>query len=92
MMVRFATICDYPGCAERSEEYSAFPHCLECMKDFCYNHIEITREADLNTHEVGYCLNCRPMELELIGECDDPNHKILEYIGGEIAKQYKEIK
>jgi hypothetical protein len=34
-MVRFATVCDGPGCGERSAEYQAFPSCKVCGGDFC---------------------------------------------------------
>jgi hypothetical protein len=34
-MVRFATLCDC--CGARSEEYSAWPECAECMEDLCPN-------------------------------------------------------
>lgn len=32
-MVRFATLCD--RCGARSEEYSAFPTCCDCLLDIC---------------------------------------------------------
>ena len=63
-LMRFATICDYPGCAERSDEYTSFPHCLECMKDFCKKHIDIIRQADLNISEAGICENCVGFKIE----------------------------
>ena len=35
-MIRpFATICD--RCGRRSEEYSAWPTCIECLDDICPN-------------------------------------------------------
>lgn len=33
MMVRFATTCD--RCQVRAREYTAWPHCRECMDDVC---------------------------------------------------------
>lgn len=33
MMVRFATTCD--RCGTRSEEYTAWPTCRECMDHVC---------------------------------------------------------
>lgn len=32
-MVRFATTCD--RCTARSREYTAWPHCRECLEDIC---------------------------------------------------------
>lgn len=32
-MVRFATTCD--RCTARSEEYTAWPSCRECLDDIC---------------------------------------------------------
>ena len=33
MMVRFATLCD--KCKRRSEEYTSWPTCAECLDDVC---------------------------------------------------------
>lgn len=33
MMVRFATLCD--RCKARSEEYTEWPSCKECMEHIC---------------------------------------------------------
>jgi hypothetical protein len=33
--IRFATTCDH--CGERSEEYTAWPECAECLADLCPN-------------------------------------------------------
>lgn len=33
MTVRFATLCD--RCRARSDEYSSWPMCRECMDDIC---------------------------------------------------------
>lgn len=32
-IVRFATLCDH--CGRRSEEYSSWPSCRECLEDVC---------------------------------------------------------
>jgi Rieske Fe-S protein len=37
-MVMFATICDHKGCQQRSDEYTHWPECRECMQVFCTIH------------------------------------------------------
>lgn len=36
--VKYATICDMPGCGVRSFEYETFPSCEECQRDLCPAH------------------------------------------------------
>lgn len=54
MMVKFATICDDFNCTKRSPEYTAWPHCKECMKDFCPDHGKIIDEE----YNRGLCTAC----------------------------------
>lgn len=58
MMVRFATTCD--RCEARSEEYTAWPSCRECLADICYDCAEhgSLLEADLDQPEKVTCRQC----------------------------------
>ena len=58
-MIRFATLCDIPNCLKRSEEYTTWPTCIDCERDFCPAHGIITIEADLNQPEKGFCYDCQ---------------------------------
>ncbi len=59
MMVRFATTCDH--CQARSEEYTAWPSCRECMEDTCYTCAAqgTLIEADLDQPETVLCQSCQ---------------------------------
>lgn len=52
-MVRFATLCD--KCGKRSEEYSAWPSCRECLEHVCPN-CSVNASED-EAHEAD-CLEC----------------------------------
>ncbi len=52
MKVRFATICDH--CGKRSEEYSSFATCRECLDDVCPN-CSINKEDETGK---ATCHNC----------------------------------
>lgn len=57
-MVRFATLCD--KCGRRSEEYSAWPSCKDCMEDACPDcDIESERSGDERNHTL--CHDCREL-------------------------------
>ena len=47
---RFHTKCDIENCGNRSDEYTAFPTCQDCMRDICPEHAEpdTTTEPDLD--------------------------------------------
>jgi len=62
-MVRFATKCDFPGCAARSEEYTHFPHCSECGNDVCSRHrVEETVDPETNRCLCNECRDERDSE------------------------------
>lgn len=74
MVVRFATTCDIERtvarpvsgpsttvlCGARSDEYTAFPHCRECLADVCPDHeAPGTRvDADLEQPATCVCVVC----------------------------------
>lgn len=64
-MVRFATTCD--RCTARSEEYSAWPSCRECMDDICPDCAEpgSLMEADLDCPAKVTCRACAAMDVEV---------------------------
>lgn len=47
-LVKFAAICDAPGCDARSEEYRGWPSCRACLLDTCPDHAV---EGSLQQHE-----------------------------------------
>ena len=54
-MVRFATLCD--KCKRRSEEYTAWPHCAECLQDICSN-CDIASKRTEDERNATLCLDC----------------------------------
>jgi hypothetical protein len=65
-MVRFATVCDKPGCTARSEEYTAWPSCEDCGDETCAAHMaRITVEADgaIDKPQPEMCL-CLPCSID----------------------------
>jgi hypothetical protein len=64
VIVRFATKCDFPGCAARSDEYTAFPSCSECGNDVCYRHrVEDTVDEERNRCLCNECSDARNAEV-----------------------------
>ncbi len=57
MKVRFATICD--RCGARSEEYSSFATCRECMDDVCPN-CSINKDDETGKATCHQCLEAEP--------------------------------
>ena len=58
-LVRFASICDIPGCGARSEEYSSWPVCGECNRDICPVHqVPGTLEQDEGVNRA-LCHDCK---------------------------------
>ena len=57
-VVRFATTCD--RCHERSEEYTAWPYCRDCLEDICPDCAEPGSliEADLDQPATVQCRRC----------------------------------
>jgi hypothetical protein len=57
-VVRFATLCD--RCRKRSEEYTAFPSCRECLDDICPDCAApgTTTDADLDSPATCLCKQC----------------------------------
>lgn len=55
-MVRFATLCD--KCGARSEEYSSWPWCKDCMRDICPACDIESERTDDESHKT-LCLDCR---------------------------------
>lgn len=56
-MVRFATICD--RCGARSEEYTAFAMCRECLDDICPNCTQRGSESGGDGEpDYGLCFRC----------------------------------
>lgn len=62
MMVRFATTCDH--CAKRSEEYTAFPSCRECMDDICPECAEPGTFTDPDVDRPSTCI-CHKCAVEM---------------------------
>lgn len=66
--VKYADICDAPGCGKRSEEYAGWPTCRACMLDFCPDHtvpgsVQEREHEDFDGHVDGivqtvYCTLC----------------------------------
>lgn len=57
-MVRFATVCD--RCEKRSQEYSSWPSCRECLDDICpdcQGHDTLI-DADLDSPATCLCVEC----------------------------------
>ena len=59
MIVRFATLCDQ--CGKRSDEYTAFPSCVECMEDVCEQCATHHDNADVDHPETALCHKCRAL-------------------------------
>lgn len=57
---RFHTKCDIENCGNRSDEYTAFPTCQDCMRDICPEHAEpdTTTEPDLDAPPTCICVEC----------------------------------
>ena len=55
-MVRFATLCDVPGCGARSPEYAGWAYCRECLEDVCDAHIVPGSRDDESGRAL--CLKC----------------------------------
>jgi len=36
--IRFASVCDVPGCHQQSAEYEDYPTCMECSRQVCPKH------------------------------------------------------
>lgn len=59
-LVKFASICDWPGCGSRSEEYVAYPSCKECQRDLCPRHqVKDSLDEERNN---ALCLACAAMK------------------------------
>lgn len=58
-IVRFATICDAPGCKMRSPEYTRWPDCRECLSHTCPNHMAAgsLRQNDYGVENC-LCMDC----------------------------------
>jgi hypothetical protein len=54
-IVRFATLCD--KCGRRSEEYTAWPSCRECLEDVCPN-CYVTGSASEDENNRATCKSC----------------------------------
>ena len=61
-IVRFANICDVPGCGNRSEEYTAYPECKECGRDICPKH-QVKESLDEERNSA-LCHGCAAMKLD----------------------------
>ena len=55
MIVRFATLCD--KCGQRSDEYTAWPTCRECMEDVCHA-CYVTGSASEDENNRATCKSC----------------------------------
>ena len=55
VIVRFATVCD--RCNKRSEEYSTFPSCRECLEDICPD-CDIPSERSGDERNKTLCRKC----------------------------------
>ena len=58
-MVRFATLCD--RCQRRSEEYTAWPTCKECLEHIC-DRCDVASARTEDEHNETLCRNCQPCE------------------------------
>lgn len=60
-LVRFACICD--RCKKRSEEYTAWPSCRECLDDICEDCLVTgtKTDADVDQPETCLCADCCAM-------------------------------
>ncbi len=85
MMVRFSTICDAPVCGKRSDEYTAWPFCRECLIDVCPEHQEpgTVTDPDVDAPPTCLCRQCaaeprRPDIVEIgIGACGSERKLLL---------------
>jgi hypothetical protein len=58
-MVPFATICDHERCDRRSDEYTRWPECRECMDEFCpFHQYPGSVKQDDYGRQTCLCLTC----------------------------------
>jgi hypothetical protein len=60
-MVRFATTCDH--CGKRSEEYTAWPSCRNCLSDTC-SACDVPTERSEDECNYTQCRICQGPERE----------------------------
>jgi hypothetical protein len=60
-MVRFATTCDH--CGKRSEEYTAWPSCRDCLTDTCAE-CDVPSERTEDEYNRTQCQVCWGLEAE----------------------------
>lgn len=63
-MIKFATLCD--KCEARSEEYTTWPTCRECMDDVCP---KCSSEPTEDERHQALCHECK----EWLKRCDEPH-------------------
>lgn len=71
MIVRFATICDYPGCTARSPEYTRWASCDTCGSDTCPAHEVPGTHDDGDGQPRCTCRQCEEID-ELPSESTSP--------------------
>jgi len=68
MRVRFSSLCDFPSCGARSEEYATWPDCRDCGEQFCGKHQEpgSYREPDESSGHDCLCRECATEERRVV--------------------------